>query len=181
MAHLWQLMIPRLVSFVGTASFGTRALVISQGINLSGFAGHNLVAKPSLKLAVCPAAACSPPLCAKVPHAIASSWPSCGGQVHHALTASQRINHHGILLVQSHVEHSSHRRPLHGSKVAAQWSVIIRGAVMCFAIKFAAKASGLKPSSASRHSLTFRSSRHLQASLVGSLRAAHSGAANLGR
>ena len=33
----------------------------------------------------------------------------------------------------------------------------------------------------SRTSLTFRSSRHLQASLVGSLRAAHSGAAYLGR
>ena len=33
----------------------------------------------------------------------------------------------------------------------------------------------------SRTSLTFRSSRHLQAPLVGSLRAAHSGAAYLGR
>ena len=73
MAHLRPLMIPPLVRLVGPASFGTRALVISQGTNLSGFAGHNLVAKPSLNLAVCPAAACSPPLSAKLPHAIASS------------------------------------------------------------------------------------------------------------
>ena len=67
------------------------------------------------------------------------------------------------------------------SKVAAQWSAIIRGAAMCFAIKFAAKASGLKPSSTSRHSLTFRSSRHQRLSAVGSLRATRSGAAYLGR
>jgi Cu/Ag efflux protein CusF len=50
---------------------------------------------------------------------------------------------------------------------------------MRFAIKFTARASGFKPSSTLRHSLTFRSSRHLQASLVGSLRATHSGAAYL--
>ena len=66
-------MIPRLVRFVGTAFFVTRALVISKGTDLSGFAGHNLAARQSLNLAVCPAAACSPPLFANVPHAIASS------------------------------------------------------------------------------------------------------------
>ena len=73
MAHLGPLMIQRFVRFVGTSSFGTRALVVSQGTDLTGFAGHNLVARPSLNLAVCPLVACSPPLSAKMPHAIASS------------------------------------------------------------------------------------------------------------
>ena len=75
MAHLGPLMIPTIKRFVGTAFFGTRSLVISQGTDLSGFADHDLVARPSLNLAVCPAAACSPPLCSNVPHAIASSRP----------------------------------------------------------------------------------------------------------
>ena len=73
MAHLWPLMLQRLVLFVGNAFFGTRSLVISQRTDLPGFAGHNLAARPSLDLAVCPTAACSPPLYANVPHAIASS------------------------------------------------------------------------------------------------------------
>ena len=73
MAHLWPLMLQRLVRFVGNAFFGTQPLIVFQGTDLSGFAGHNLVARPSLNLAVCPAAACSPALFANVPHAIASS------------------------------------------------------------------------------------------------------------
>ena len=73
MAHPGPLMIPALEHFLGTAFFRTHALVISQGTDLSGFAGHNLVAEPSLNLAVCPAAACSPARLANVPHAIASS------------------------------------------------------------------------------------------------------------
>ena len=73
MAHPGPLMIRKIRRFVGTAFFGTRSLVISQRTDLSGFAGHNLVASPSLNLAVCPTAACSPPLFANVPHAIASS------------------------------------------------------------------------------------------------------------
>ena len=73
MAHPGPLMIPNIGRFNGTAFFGTRSLVISQRTDLSGFAGHNLVARPSLDLAVCPTAACSPPLYANVPHAIASS------------------------------------------------------------------------------------------------------------
>ena len=55
------------------ASFVGRALRVLQGTDLTGFAGHNLVARQSLNLAVCPSAACSPPLFANVPHAIASS------------------------------------------------------------------------------------------------------------
>jgi hypothetical protein len=58
---------------VSAASFVGRSLRALQGTDLTGFAGHNLVARPSLNLAVCPAAACSPPLFANVPHAIASS------------------------------------------------------------------------------------------------------------
>ena len=73
MAHPWPLMFPRLVRFVSNAFFGTQPLLVFQGTDLSGFAGHNLVAGPSLNLAVCPSAACSPPLFANVPHAIASS------------------------------------------------------------------------------------------------------------
>ena len=73
MAHPWPLMLPRLVRFVGSAFFGTQPLIVFQGTDLTGFAGHNLAAGRSLNLAVCPAAACSPPLFANVPHAIASS------------------------------------------------------------------------------------------------------------
>ena len=73
MVHLWPLMLQRLVRFVGNSFFGTQPLIVFQGTDLSGFAGHNLVVRPSLNLAVCPSAACSPPLSAKVPHAIDSS------------------------------------------------------------------------------------------------------------
>ena len=73
MAHLWPLMLQRLVRFVGNDFFGTQPLFVFQGTDLTGFAGHNLVARPSLNLAVCPSAACSPPMFANVPHAIASS------------------------------------------------------------------------------------------------------------
>jgi len=73
MAHLWPLMLPRLVRSGGNAFFGTQPLIVFQGADLTGFAGHNLVARRSLNLAVCPSAACSPPLFANVPHAIASS------------------------------------------------------------------------------------------------------------
>ena len=179
MAHLWPLILQRLVRFFGNSFFITQPFIVFQGTDLTGFAGHNLAARPSLNLAVCPAAACSPPLCANVPHAIASSWPSCGGQVHRRLSASHRTSHHGMLHVQSHVEHSCHCRPLPAAKSRHNGQQQIQGAAMRFAIKFTARPSGLKPSSTSRHSLTFRSSRHLQASLVGSLRAAHSGAAYL--
>ena len=73
MWHLWPLTIQRLTRFFGTASFGTRARVASQGTDLTGFAGHNLVVWRSLNLAVCPAAARSPTLFANRPHATASS------------------------------------------------------------------------------------------------------------
>ena len=111
-------------------------------------------------------------------HRLIAGRPAAA-QVHHSLTASQRTNHHGILLDQSHVENSSHCRPLPAENPLHNVQQQIQGAAMRFAIKFTARASGLKPSSTSRHSLTFRSSRHLQAPLVGSLRAAHSGAAYL--
>ena len=179
MAHLRPLMIPPLVRLVGTASFGTRALVISQGTDLSGFAGHNLAARPSLNLAVCPSAACSPPLFANVPHAIASSRavlrrPRFTTRSRQA--TAQTITAYCLakvtLNIQATAGHCLQKR--HGTMVSNY-----SGSAMCFANKFAAKASGLNRSSTSRHSLTLRSSRHLQASLVGSLRASRSGAAYL--
>ena len=69
------MMIQRFIPFVGTASFDTRALVVSQGTDLTGFAGHNLVTRPSLNLAVCPSAACSSTCGAKVPCAVAVAAP----------------------------------------------------------------------------------------------------------
>ena len=156
MAHLWPLMLQRLVRFVGNAFFGTQPLIVFQGTDLLGFAGHNLVARPSLNLAGRPAAA----------------------QVHRGLTASHRISHHGMLLVQSHVEHSSHCRPLPAAKSRHNGQQQIQGAAMWFAIKFTARASGLKSSSTSRHSLTGRSMGRLHHR---SLRQSHAGAPYLGR
>ena len=162
MAHLRPLMIPPLVRLVGTASFGTRALVISQGTDLSGFAGHNLAARPSLNLAVCPSAACSPPLFANVPHAIASSRAVLRRP--RFTTRSRQANAQTItayclakvtLNIQATAGHCL--RQTRGTMVSNY-----SGAAMCFAIKFAAKASELKPSSTSRHGLTWRSMGRLQ-------------------
>ena len=62
-------------AYVGATSLVGQAWRVLQSTDLTGFAGHNLAARPSLNLAVCPLAACSPPLLANVPHAIASSRP----------------------------------------------------------------------------------------------------------
>ena len=179
MAHPGPLMIRKIRRFVGNAFFGTRSLVISQGTDLSGFAGHNLVARPSLNLAVCPAAACSPPLFANVPHAIASSRaflrrPRFTTRLLQA--NAQTITAYCLAKVTLNIQATAGHclQQSHGTMVSNY-----SGSAMCFANKFAAKASGLKPSSTSRHSLTLRSSRHQQAPLVGSLRASRSGAAYL--
>ena len=169
--------------YFGAASFVGRALRVLQSTDLTGFAGHNLAARPSINLAVCPTAACSPPLFANVPHAIASPRAVLRRprftRVSRQATA-QTITAYCLAKVTLNIQATA------SSCMAAKWrhngqQLFGGGAAMCFAVKFAAKASGLKPSSTTRHSLTFRSSRHLQAPLVGSLRATHSGAAYLWR
>jgi hypothetical protein len=149
--------------------------------DLTGFAGHNLVAKPSPiwpSVLRQPANYRSAPTCrTPSPH----RGPSCGGPGSPGSHGKPPHKPHGILLVQSHVEHSSHCRQLHAAKSRHNVQQQIQGAAMRFAIKFTARASGIKPSSTSRHSLTVRSIRHPQAPLVGTLRASRSGAAYLGR
>jgi hypothetical protein len=92
MAHPWPLMIQTIKRSISTAFFGTRSLVISQGTDSTGFAVKSLLA--SLHLAVCPSAACSPPLTSKVT----------------------------LARFQSHVKHSSYRCHLLGHKITAQCS-----------------------------------------------------------
>ena len=175
-------------SSVSAILFGARAFRLLQGKDLAGFAGHNLVAWSvqsgclpfgSLLTKVRRQSATRHRLVAGRPAAASALW--CRGKPQHMASRShgQRPSLPGVF--QSSVAASSHRGPLHGNKLAAQWSQSIQGAAMRFSIKFMARASWLKSSSTSRPSLTVRSSRHLQAPLVGSLRAAHSGAAYLGR
>ena len=167
MAHLWPLMIPQLVRFVGTASFGTRALLVSQGTDLSGFAGHNLVARRSLNLAVCPAAACSPTLFANMQHAIASSRAVLRRPRFTVVSwqaTAQTITAYCLAKVTLNIQATAGYCMAAKSRHNVQQQ--IQGAAMRFAIKFTARASGLKPSSTSRASLTGRSTGRLPASLV---------------
>ncbi|CAH0353071.1 hypothetical protein AQB9606_03047 [Aquabacterium sp. CECT 9606] len=168
-------------AYVGAASFVGQAFRVLQSTDLTGFAGHNLAARPSLNLAVCPAAACSPPLFANAPHAIASSRAVLRRPrfTTRSLQANaQTITAYCLAKVTLNIQATAgHCLQQSGGTMAKQ----LQGAAMRFAIKFTARVSGLNPSSTSRPSLTVRSIRHPQAPLVGTLRASHSGAAYLGR
>jgi hypothetical protein len=163
---------------VGAASFVDRSLRALQGTDLTGCAGHNLVARPSLNLAVCPSAACSPPLFANVPHAIASSRAVLRRS--RLTTRSLQANAQAITAycLCKGIEHSSHCRPLPAANPLHNVQQQIQGAAMRFAIKFTARASGLKASSTSRLSLTGRSMGRLHHR---SLRQSHAGAPYLWR
>ena len=165
---------------------GARALRIFQGTDLPGFAGHNLVAWPvqsgclpfgSLLTAVRRQSAIRHRLVAVRPAAASAPW--CRGKPQHMASRShgQRPSLPGVFQSALKLPAIAGRCMATKSRHNGQQS--IQGAAMRFAIKFTARASGLKSPSTSRPSLTFRSSRHLQASLVGSLRASHSGAAYL--
>src|SRR3990167_6084405 len=122
--------------YVGAASFVGQALRVLQSTDLTGFAGHNLAARPSLNLAVCPTAACSPALFANVPHAIASPRAVLRRPRFTRVSLQATAQTICILLVQRHLEHSSHCRPLPAAKSRHNGLRKIQGAAMRFAIKF---------------------------------------------
>ena len=165
-----------------------RSLRALQGTDLTGFAGHNLVARPvqssclpfgSLLTKVRRQSAIRHRLVAVRPAAASALW--CRGKPPHMASRihGQRPSLPGVFQSALKLPAIAGRCMATKSRHNGQQS--IQGVAMRFAIKFTARASGLKSPSTSRPSLTFRSSRHLQAPLVGSLRALHSGAAYLGR
>ena len=171
----------------GAAFCSARALRVFQGTDLTGFAGHNLVARPvqlgrlpcgSLLTTVQRQVAIRHRHVAARPSAGSAPW--CRGKPQHMASRShgQRPSLPCVFKVALLRQAA---RFVAWQEIGVTMVAVNSGAAMRFAIKFTARASGLKSPSTSRPSLTFRSSRHLQAPLVGSLRASHSGAAYLGR
>ena len=162
-----------LCASVGAAFFGVRALRVLQGTDLTGFAGHNLVAWPvqsrrlpfgSLLTKVRRQSAMRHRLVAARPSAV--SAPCCRGKPQHMASRSHGLGHHCLAFFKVTLK----LQTIAGHCMATKWRhngrQSIQGAAMRFAIKFTARACGLKPSSTSRPGLTGRSTGRLPASLA---------------
>ena len=161
-------------SSVGAAFFGTRALCALQGTDLTGFAGHDLVAWPvqssclpfgSLLTTVWRRSATRHRLVAGRP--AAASAPSAKWQATSRLhPAVMATGHHCLAFSKVTLKLQAIAGSCMAPKSRHNGRQSIQGAAMRFAIKFTARASGLKPSSTSRPGLTGRSTGRLPASLA---------------
>ena len=127
-------MLPPSIRLPALLSLGAQTMRGFQGTDLTGFAGHNLVAWPvqsgclpfgSLLTTVQRQSAMRHRHFAVRPAAASAPW--CRGKPTHMASRShgQRPSLPGVF--QRNVEASSHRSPLHGNKVAAQWSAVNSG------------------------------------------------------
>jgi len=175
---------------------------------LSGSENTHTCSLANLNLAVCPSAACSPSCGAKVPYAIAL-WLSvlrrpvhCGAVASHSTwhPAVMAFGHHCLAFASSAANLAGSRPQVLVNRPACRRSASIRqlarrrsirqnlcnssqgsAGVARSSIYQQSKVSLFSAAVPSRPSLTCRSSRHPQVSLVGSLRASRSGAAYLWR
>ena len=193
---------------VGAASIVGRALRVLQSKDLTGFAGHVFGGLASFNLAVCPSAACSPQLGAKVPYAIALWLSVLRRPVHYGAVASHRTWHPAVMAKaitawrfssfaanfggsrpQVLVNRPAYRRSASIRRLARYTGIRQNlcnssqgGAGVARSNIYQQSKVGLSSAAVpSRPSLTCRSSRHPQVSLVGSLRASRSSAAYLWR
>ncbi|CAH0354830.1 hypothetical protein AQB9606_03963 [Aquabacterium sp. CECT 9606] len=157
----------------GAAFCSARALRVFQGTDLTGFAGHNLVARPVQSGCLpCGSLLTTVRRQSAIRHRHVAARPSAGsapwyrGKPQHMASRShgQRPSLPGVF--QSSVAASSHRGPLHGNKLASQWSQSIQGRLCVLQSNSRHGQAGSPPLPLRAPRLTGRSTGRLPAKLV---------------